>query len=221
MLMSSTVRSRFPEELAVEIGQPQLPELVRRFLHEQLDPNGPPADTILLDACPVFRGRLAVHHHAKAIFYAPSDPAGTGGMHGEMIRSNPSWRGQYTRHDTVLIRHDNADDGMHGMTVARVMLFCSFKHEGIRFPRALVEWFTLSSGEPDPITGMWIVEPHMVGEQRSVGLVHLNCLVRGCQLIGVYGDDLVPDDFQFFFTLDSFRRFYVNMFLDYHSHEIL
>jgi hypothetical protein len=215
------VRSRFPGELAQDIGVPELPELIRRFLYERIHPNGPLAEDVALEACPELRGRVAVHHHAKAVFYAPSDPSGTGGMHCEMLRSNPAWRGSYARYDTVLIRNGHDADGMLGLLVGRVKLFCSFKYADVRYPCALVEWFVRTSDQPDPVTGMWIVEPYNIGRARALGLVHLDSVVRGCQLIGVYGDELLPVDFDFTYSLDSFRQFYVNRWIDYHSHEYI
>ncbi|KAJ6628444.1 hypothetical protein B0H10DRAFT_1717940, partial [Mycena sp. CBHHK59/15] len=80
--------------LAARIHQPQLPELLRRFLHEELhglpDGDTPP---VPLDDCPVFEGEIAIHHSAIALFYAPSDLGGAGGMYRERIRSNPNWHG--------------------------------------------------------------------------------------------------------------------------------
>jgi hypothetical protein len=142
-------------------------------------------------------------------------------MHKEMIRSNASRRGQYARHNTVLVRHGTTQDGMRGMLVGRVKLFCSFKHETVAYPTVLVEWFVHSSDAPDPVTGMWVVEPHVSGGERSVGLVHLDTIVRGCQLIGVCRAQRLPAGFSFTYSLDTFKRFYVNRYLDYHSHELL
>ncbi|KAJ7856063.1 hypothetical protein B0H14DRAFT_3085331 [Mycena olivaceomarginata] len=89
--------------LARHIQQPQLPDLLHRFLHEEL--NGPPDDgaaPVPIAACPVFGGQITVHHSAVARFYAPSDLGGAGGMYRERIRSNPNWHG-YPRRDTVLV----------------------------------------------------------------------------------------------------------------------
>ncbi|KAJ7788043.1 hypothetical protein B0H14DRAFT_2628667 [Mycena olivaceomarginata] len=81
---------------------PRLPELLRRFLYEVL--NGPPADDALpvpLDACPVFAGRVAVHHSAIAHFYAPSDLGGAGGISTPI---NPEgFRGQRGGEERVMI----------------------------------------------------------------------------------------------------------------------
>jgi hypothetical protein len=142
-------------------------------------------------------------------------------MHRETIRSSPAWRGGHPRYDTVLIKHGQDTDGMLGLMVGRVKLLCAFTHNNVRYPCALVDWFVHTSDEPDPVTGMWILEPHMVGTERGVGLVHLDHIIRGCQLIGVYGHDLLPSDFDFTYTLDAFRQFYINPWIDYHSHEYL
>ena len=73
-------------DLAEFINQPQFPEVLRRFLWEQLQPDSliPPQD-VPLDECPHFHGRINVFHSAIAHFYAPSDLCGTGGMYRERI----------------------------------------------------------------------------------------------------------------------------------------
>jgi hypothetical protein len=142
-------------------------------------------------------------------------------MHCEMIRSNPAWQGTYAWHNTVLVKHGDDADGMCGMLVRRVKIFCSFKYGTVRYLCTLVKWFVHSSNQPDPVTGMWIVEPYMNSCDRACGLVHLDAVIRGCQLIGVYGDEFLPVDFDFTYSLDSFRQFYVNRWVDYHSHEYI
>ncbi|KAJ7800738.1 hypothetical protein B0H14DRAFT_3784803 [Mycena olivaceomarginata] len=104
--------------LARHIQQPQLPDLLRRFLHEEL--NGPPDDgaaPVPIAACPVFGGQITVHHSAVARFYAPSDLGGAGGMYRERIRSNPNWHG-YPRRDTVLV--DVGAPLMRGIVIGRL-----------------------------------------------------------------------------------------------------
>lgn len=77
--------------------------------------NDPP-----LHDCPVFGGKVSVYQNARAIFYAPSELAGPGGMHSEVIRANPSWYGERPRFDTVLVQNEEDRDGMAGMLVGRV-----------------------------------------------------------------------------------------------------
>ncbi|KIJ19304.1 hypothetical protein PAXINDRAFT_7797 [Paxillus involutus ATCC 200175] len=74
--------SRWPNQVAVEIGQPSLPELICCFLYDQLYPDDDLAGVeVPLAECPVFQGRVSVYHSASATFYAPSELAGPGGMH--------------------------------------------------------------------------------------------------------------------------------------------
>ncbi|TDL19558.1 hypothetical protein BD410DRAFT_726969 [Rickenella mellea] len=208
--------------LADEVSRPNLPELVCRFLHDQRYPDSDvPAEYIPLDDCPSFEGRVSVFHSACATFYAPSELSGPGGMQREIIRSNPSWHGQYARYDTVLIQNDPDVEGMAGMLVGRVLLFLGFTHEDVHYPCALVEWLLPEHDAPDPVTGMWVVKPEIVGGIQTVGLVHLDCIVRACHLIGVYGQTRIPVDFHFEDSLDAFKAFYVNRYADYHSHECI
>ncbi|EIW62427.1 uncharacterized protein TRAVEDRAFT_89569, partial [Trametes versicolor FP-101664 SS1] len=161
-----------------------------------------------------------VHHSATATFYAPSELAGLGGMHRETIRSTPRWFGQRPQFDTVLIQTDTNAPGMLGMTVARVRAFLSFTYGHIRYQCALVEWFDLVGEEPDPLTGMWMVKPEMAQGRPVTRIVPVGSIVRVCHLIGVYGRTKIPRSFHYADTLDAFRMFYVNWFIDYHAHEV-
>ncbi|TBU21206.1 hypothetical protein BD311DRAFT_679062, partial [Dichomitus squalens] len=99
--------------------------------------------------------RIGVHYHAYAMFYAPSEIAGPGGMYREVIRCNPSWHGRYARYDTVLINLDPDGSFLDGsLIVARVLLFFSFMFDNTKYECAFVEWFLLQDDEPDPLTGM-------------------------------------------------------------------
>ncbi|KAH9951837.1 hypothetical protein B0H21DRAFT_843134 [Amylocystis lapponica] len=221
-LASRHVYTRTLSALALEVGRRSLPELVQRFLHDQLYPDDDlSAMDIPLDECPEFHGHIAVYHSASATFYAPSELSGPGGMHRELIRSNPAWYKQYPRYDTVLIQNGPDTDPMLGMLVGRVLGFLSFTHEDVRYPCALVEWFLVEGEDPDPITGMWVVKPEMINGEHAVGLVHLECIIRACHLIGVYNTTRLPSDFHFSSSLDAFRAFYVNRYADYHSHETI
>ncbi|KAI0065531.1 hypothetical protein BV25DRAFT_1868788 [Artomyces pyxidatus] len=206
--------------LAEEVGQPRLQELVRRFLFSQIyvDFEGD-FETVPLGDCPPFSGAVSVFHNARATFYAPSEEAGPEGMHSELFRSTPAWYGQYERRDTVLVQNGSEDDVMRGMVVGRVMLLMQFTHEDVRYSCALVEWFLPVDDEPDPVTGMWIVKPEMVHGRRNVGVIHLDCMVRACHLIGLYGHKRLDKDFHFADSHVAFKGFYLNRYADYHSHE--
>ncbi|KDQ50016.1 hypothetical protein JAAARDRAFT_211946 [Jaapia argillacea MUCL 33604] len=224
--LAHTAERGYPKrlrELAVHINQPSLIPLLRRFLYDQLYPDsGLPSSDVPLEQCPGFHGRVHVYHSAVARFYAPSDICGAGGMYRERIRSNPNWRGEYARYDTVFVETVAGVAGMQGMVVSRVKLFFAFSYDGKRYPCALVEWFQLVGDEPNEVTGMWVVKPEYLGNgRRSMAVVHLDCLARSAHLIGAYGSGFLPEDFHFSFTLDAFRSFYVNTYGDHHLHQFV
>lgn len=47
-------------------------------------------------------------------------------MHGETIRSNPSWYGEYECGDTVLVQAGAVDDVMGGLSIARTRVLRAF-----------------------------------------------------------------------------------------------
>ncbi|KDQ59819.1 hypothetical protein JAAARDRAFT_192277 [Jaapia argillacea MUCL 33604] len=210
--------------VAAFLHQPTLPILIRHFLFDQIYPDDELTSAdVDLDDCPNFAGKVSIHYSARATFYAPNEPSGNAGMHSEIIRSNPSWRNQYARYDTVLVQNASTDGntGMRGMAVGRVMAFLSFTHDKIKYPCTLVEWFLLDGDQPDPVTGMWVVKPEVVDGYRDIGLVHTDCIIRAVHLIAAYKKTFLPIDFHFSYSHDAFQSFYVNKWGDYHSHECI
>ncbi|KAF8914518.1 hypothetical protein CPB85DRAFT_1503406 [Mucidula mucida] len=213
--------SRDLYELAVDVDQPTLPELTRRFLYEQLHAGDVIPDNI--DDCPHIDSNVYVHHSAIAYFYAPSDISGIRGMKRERIRSTPSWY-RYPRRDCALVVEDADKPGFHGMSVVRILLFFSFTQSGVEYPCALVHWFNRYGARPDPKTGMWMVKPDNRGRDSRepyLSVVHLDSLFRGVQLLPVFGPDPLPKDFHYSDTLDAFDAFYVNKYVDYHAYEMI
>ena len=213
--------SRPAARVARNLGQPNLIELICCFLHNQVYPDPDlNASEILLDDCPEFTGNISVYPSARTAYYAPSDLAGTNGMHIETIRSVTSWYGQYERHDTVLVQNGSEDSVMGGMIVARIRAFLSFSYDDLCYPCALIEWFKPVGTAPDPVTGMWIVKPVFVQTHtRDVDLIHLDCIIRSCLLQGVTNSTFLDKHHHYSLTHSSFRAFYVNCFADYHTHE--
>ncbi|KAI0682814.1 hypothetical protein C8T65DRAFT_713697 [Cerioporus squamosus] len=208
-------------DLADDLSQPQLVELCLCFLRDTLYPELEPAVDVPLDECPELSPRtcVAVYQSARAVFYAPSEAAGPGEMHQEYIRCTPSWYGGPARYDTVYVQTNPDIEGLLGTTVVRVRAFLSFVHDGVRHPCALVEWFELDGDEPDPVTGMWVVKPELEHGNRVSAIVPVESIVRASHLIGVYGRTKIPIAFDYSQSLDAFRRYYVNWFVDYHAHE--
>ncbi|KAI0309212.1 hypothetical protein OF83DRAFT_1023500, partial [Amylostereum chailletii] len=62
-----------------------------------------------------FDGHVAVFPSAVALFYAPSDASGSGGMHHERIRSTASWCHGPARCDCAFIEKDPDLPGFRGL----------------------------------------------------------------------------------------------------------
>lgn len=215
--------SRNVTVLADQLGAPELPDLVRRFLYQQenrelLIPLG----DVPLDLCPTLFGtKVRVYPSATATFFAPSDKSGTRGMFRERIRAVTSWRKGPPRHDCVYVEQDRDLEGFSGLLVARVRSFLSIKHDNIEHPCALVSWYSTIGDQPCPNTKMWKVKPdlNLLGHP-VLDIIHLDTILRNAHLMGVCdGSTRLPHNFRFHDSLDSFQAFYVNKYIDYHAHE--
>lgn len=150
-------------------------------------------------------------------------------MRKEVIRATPSWRRSGSRYDCVFVETDPAAAGFRGLHVARVKLFFSFKYLGHDFSCALVRWFRTVGEQPNANTGMWIVEPEFLQAEDEddeevpyLAIIDVKTIIRAAHLIPVYGEnfnfssaDIDPSQ-----TLDSFKRFFVNKYIDHHAYEI-
>ena len=162
-----------------------------------------------------------MYHSAVAHFFAPSDLCGAGGMYQERIRSNPNWRNEHTRHDTVFVKIGAGQSRMQDMVIARVRLFFSFKFDQKTYPCALVEWF-VPGNEPDEDTGMWVVRPEFRSSgRRTLAIVHLDCIARAAHLLPVFGSSFVPNELHFSDLLNVYHAYFVNNNIDHHCNEFL
>jgi len=121
----------------------------------------------------------------------------------------------------MYVSTDAVAEGMQGLDIARVRLFFEFSFRGIKYPCALIQWFSRVADKLDEDTGMWIVEP----DRDLAGfpireIIHLDTIVRGAHLIGVYGEAFLPCGLTFDHSLDIFRAYYVNKYIDHHAYEI-
>jgi hypothetical protein len=142
-------------------------------------------------------------------------------MRRERIRAVPSWRRGPGRYDCVFVNTDPIAEGMRGLEIARVLLFFSFRFHGEFYPCALVHWYSRIGDSPDEDTGMWKVrQDHDADGLPSAAVIHLDSIVRAAHLIGVYGKHFIPKGLSPGQSLDLFRTYYVNKFIDHHSFEI-
>ncbi|SJL14821.1 uncharacterized protein ARMOST_18292 [Armillaria ostoyae] len=222
--LAATKERAYPrrlERLAQHIRYPDLPELVQRFLYDQLrGENDPPSEDIDLDDCPEIMSNIYVYHSAVASFYAPSDISGVRGMRREHIQSTPSWH-KRPRRDCAFVVEDEEKLGFSGMSVVRILLFFSFVHDGVTYPCALVRWFKKHGRHPDKKTGLWIVKPEVAQGHPVISVIHLDSLFRGAHIIPVYGTHSIPHRFDYAYSLDCFKAFYVNKYADHHTNEII
>ena len=112
---------------------------------------------------------------------------------------------------------------MHGLLVARVLLFFSFYDPKLckEIPCALVNWFVPASEHRDPGTGMWVLKPEILAGKLPLEVIHLDTILRGAHLLPQYGSGFLPEDFYFTDSLDAFKGYFVNHFVDYHAHELI
>ncbi|TFK58074.1 hypothetical protein BDN72DRAFT_782546, partial [Pluteus cervinus] len=211
------------DDIATRIEEPRFPEVTRRFLWSERNPDSPlsPFDIPAADL-PLITCQIRVYNSAVLDFYAPSDLCGAGGMSHERIRSNPSWFGGDPRRDTVFVETDAEGEGMLGLTVARVLLFFSFVHGNDDYECALVHWLTRHSDEPDPVSNLWVVCPEYAGNgQRTLEVISIKAIARAAHLIPVVGENPLPEDFTYTWSLDVFHSYYINAYADHHTHELL
>lgn len=140
-------------------------------------------------------------------------------MHAKRIQSNPSWRGEHARRDTVFVVTGKGES-MLGLMIARVLLFFSFVFHDVTHECALVHWYRCSSDRPDDSMGLWMVRPDL-RHQRTLEVVHVDSIARGCHLIPNYGTRPLPEDFSYQYALTSFPSYYVNSFVDNRVHQFL
>ncbi|KAF9488379.1 hypothetical protein BDN71DRAFT_1485108 [Pleurotus eryngii] len=138
--LAATPAHNYPrtlQELASHINQPGFPMVLWRFVYTQCHSNYENFPLIL----PEFTFHILVFHSAIALFYAPSNLCGSGGMHREQIRANLMWNVEDKHSDDGSV--DSEELVMHGLLIAHILLFFSFNDPKLHqeFPCALVNWF--------------------------------------------------------------------------------
>ncbi|KAG6328870.1 hypothetical protein ID866_10219 [Astraeus odoratus] len=144
-------------------------------------------------------------------------------MHCDIICATPSWCNGPAHYDCVFVENGGVDeDGFRGVLVARVLSFLSFTYREEEHVCTFVEWFLPVDEEPDEETGMWIVAPEFnPWGSRVWSVIALNIILCGAHLIGVYGDRFLCSDSHYSQSLDSFDTYYVNKFIDHHTHALV
>jgi hypothetical protein len=195
--------------------------MVQQFLCDQLYPDSE-VPSSQLEVYPGVGQRISIVYSAISTFRAPSDISNVNSLRREYIRATPSWRNGAARYDCVFLNTDPTMEGMRGLEVARVLAFFSFIFNGEEYQCALIHWFCRIDSEPDQDTGMWIVEPEFnIDEQPHIAIVHVDSIYRAAHLIPVFRTNrYICRSLSMHDTLDTFKEFYVNKFVDHHAFEI-
>ena len=214
------------QELGQHIKQENLVSLVRIFLFYQQNPSftGTPS----ISACPTVElvEDISVFHSAKAVFCAPSNPSGIGGLYRETIQCTPKWKTSgivAPRRDCILLETGSDVGGVRSLDVARVHLIFSFTLGEETFECALIHEFCKSFTDPDPDNGLWIFEPdYDHNGYRIMSIMHVDSIIRARHLLPVFKDvAVIPREIDFTNMLNVFKAFYLNKYIDYHAFEIL
>ncbi len=178
-----------PADFAAKFELPIFPELIQRFLYDQLYPESHlTSSDVSLSACPVFSGAISLFASATASFHAPSDPSGIRGIRREQIRAIDSWRRGPARYDCALVTTRPELDGMCGLDVVRVLAFLSFIYCSKLYPCALVCWYSVVGEDYDEDTGMWMVTPDI----DNVSVIHVDTIFRAAHLLPIFGHAYLP-----------------------------
>ena len=171
------------------------------------------------DVYPVIEGKICIFNSAVTTFYAPSDISRVAGMRRKYIRATSGWRNGPARYDCVLVNTKPDVDGARRFEVARIFLIFSFLHRGKEYPCAFVQWYSFIGTKPDEDTGCWIVEPD-IGDDESphVAVIHIDCILRAVYLMPVTRTPcFVNRSITMHTSLDTFKLFYLNRFVDNHA----
>ncbi|KAF8986642.1 hypothetical protein BDQ17DRAFT_1393636 [Cyathus striatus] len=160
-----------------------------------------------------------------ASIHQPQFPKALWGMQNERIRSHPRWgQDRYPWHDTVFVALDHDGEGMRSMIIAHVLLFFSFSFsfEDNNYSCTLVNWFQHISDSPDPVTGLWQVKPEYDAPgQLALAVIHVDSIIHSAHLLPVFRPDPLPENYHFSLALDVFWSYFVNKYVDHHSHSLL
>ena len=93
---------------------------------------------------------------------------------------------------TLFVNTDASMQGIGGLGVTCMLLFFLFSHNGIKYPCALVHWFSCTSELPNENTGMWVVKSDLGNDgMKHVSIIHLDTVVQAAHLLPVFRQEFV------------------------------
>ena len=108
-------------------------------------------------------------------------------MRCEHIHTVSTWRHGRPQYNSILVNTDELQQGMCGINVAHAKLFFSVTMNRIKYPCALIHWYSLVGDSPDKNMGMWVVEPDILDNgQPQTAVIHLDTIVHLAHLLPIY-----------------------------------
>ncbi|KAF9784568.1 hypothetical protein BJ322DRAFT_1007194, partial [Thelephora terrestris] len=147
-------------------------------------------------------------------------------LYHETIQSTLRWKTSSvtTPHrDSVLLVTGSDTAGVRGLNVMGVHLFFSFVLKDKFSECALVHEYCKAFTNPDPDNGLWIFKPDYSNDgYRIMSVVHLDLVIHDAHLLPVFKDNTpMLREINFTHTLNVFKAFYLNKYIDYHTFETL
>jgi hypothetical protein len=95
-------------------------------------------------------------------------------------------------------------------------------HNDQEYGCMLIHWFSCVGTGPDENTGLWIVEPEFEDEGKPhLDIIHIDTILCAAHLLPVFRtNQYISRLLTMHNTLDTFKEFYVNKFVNYHAFEI-
>ncbi|KAI5983739.1 hypothetical protein F5J12DRAFT_907985 [Pisolithus orientalis] len=177
---------------------------------------------IPLSERPIYGNKITIVNSAAALFYAPSDISGIGGMRHEYIRSCHSWQNGPPQYDCAFVNTNPGLKGMHGLDVVRILGFFSFISQSKRYPCAVVQWFDHVRDDPDVDMRMWIIRLALTANcHPATAVIHVDTIYHAAHLVPLYGTHPIPRTIKLHHSYDAFTTFYMNRFIDHHAFSLL
>ena len=124
------------------------------------------------------------------------------------------------QYDCVFVKTNSEMEGMGGLDIAHIYQFFSFNYMGRFYPCALIHWFSHVVDEPDEETGMWVVKPESLSNGSPFfAVIYVDCIIWVAHLLSVY-DKPIPSGVSMITSLDYFKSYYINKYVDYHAFEV-
>ena len=167
--------------LAWDIDEPAFHHHLRCFLEDQLELDATSSPFIYIP------DKVYVYSSAITIFHALSNLCRTGGMCCECIHAVTSWWHGRPQYDTIFVNAHELQQGMLGLNVARARLFFSVTMNHVKYPCALIHWYTIVGDSSDDNTGMWVVEPDILDNgQPWTSVIHLDTIEWLAHILPIY-----------------------------------